>query len=334
LAFGDQLLAGGAIQNPYAGSCRPSTTRRSPRPCGEEPSANSQKRYCYPAAQVKIEQVTPPIRLLAVDIDGTLLDPHFQIPAANLAALRRAHAAGIEVALVTGRRHAFALPIAAMLGFDLWLISSNGALTRSSRGETFHRDLLPVATARRLLAHMREFRNQTVVTFDGEYKGCLVLERTDELHGNIARWIEKNEQFIARIVPLEDALVTDPIQAMFWGTVAQMGGALKHLAAGGMDDLITVLKTQYDARDLCIVDVLNHGCSKGHALRRWAAHRGIAREQVMAIGDNYNDVEMLEFAGVPVIMGNACAELKQTGWRVTESNEQSGVAAALEQVGI
>jgi hydroxymethylpyrimidine pyrophosphatase-like HAD family hydrolase len=85
-------------------------------------------------------------------------------------------------------------------------------------------------------------------------------------------------------------------------------------------------------RDLSIVDVLNQGCSKGHALQRWAKYRGIAREEVMAIGDNYNDVEMLAFAGRPFIMGNASQELRDRGWAVTLSNDESGVAAAIEQV--
>jgi hydroxymethylpyrimidine pyrophosphatase-like HAD family hydrolase len=76
--------------------------------------------------------------------------------------------------------------------------------------------------------------------------------------------------------------------------------------------------------------VLRADCSKGHALERWATHRGYAREQVMAVGDNHNDVEMLEFAGYPVIMGNACDELRGRGWTVTLGNHECGVAAAVE----
>ena len=106
--------------------------------------------------------LTRPIRLIAIDIDGTLLDSKFQVSQANLDALRRAHEAGIEIVLGTGRRHQFALPIAESLGFDLWLISSNGAVTRSTSGETFHQDLLPKATAIKLCHHMREFRNHMV----------------------------------------------------------------------------------------------------------------------------------------------------------------------------
>jgi Cof subfamily protein (haloacid dehalogenase superfamily) len=275
--------------------------------------------------------VTTSIRLIAVDIDGTLLNPQFQIPPANIAALRRAHESGVEVILVTGRRHKFALPVAAELGFDLWLISSNGAVTKSSRGEPFHRDLLPVATARRLCRHMRDFRGSTVLTFDVEGKGEVVLERTDEMVPSIQRWLEKNQEYIDYVVPIEKSLVADPVQAMFCGSVARMRQAQEHLAQGGFEGQITVLRTEYVARDLCIVDILNQGCSKGHALERWATRRSLARQQVMAIGDNYNDIEMLTYAGTGVIMGNASDDLKQGGWEVTLSNAEAGVAAAVER---
>ena len=276
--------------------------------------------------------VIPSIRLLAIDIDGTLLNHQFQIADADLAAVRRARELGIEVVLVTGRRHAFALPIAQMLGFDLWLISSNGAVTRSLSGETFHRDLLPASTALKLCAAMREFRGNTVLTFDTESKGAIVLEHMGGLTSSIERWLEKNMAYIDFVVPLEKAITTDPVQAMFCGLIARMHEALAALAASGLEKDITVLRTEYPIRDLSIVDVLNRGCSKGHALERWASYRGIPRTEVMAIGDNYNDIEMLAFAGYPVIMGNASEELRERGWAVTLRNDQCGVAAALEQV--
>src|SRR5882672_6472345 len=115
------------------------------------------------------------LRLIAVDIDGTLLNPEFHISKTDLAALRSAHAQGTEVILVTGRRHTFALPIAQQLGFDLWLISSNGAVTRSLAGETFHRDLMPREVCRELCGAMQDFRGNTVLTFDKETKGAIVL---------------------------------------------------------------------------------------------------------------------------------------------------------------
>src|SRR5579862_5358661 len=274
----------------------------------------------------------PSIRLLATDIDGTLLNPQFQISEGDMAALRRAHAAGIEIVLVTGRRHTFALPIAKHLGFDLWLISSNGAVTRSLGGETFHRDMMPAATCRQLCGAMQEFRGNTVLTFDNELKGAIVLERMDELGASIRRWLEKNMEFIKFVIPIEKALVTDPVQAMFCGTMERMGAALRALDHAGMDGKVTVLRTEYPERDLSMIDVLNAGCSKGHALERWATYRGYQREEVMAVGDNHNDVEMLEFAGHPVIMGNACEELRGRGWTVTRGNDACGIAAAVDLV--
>jgi Cof subfamily protein (haloacid dehalogenase superfamily) len=270
------------------------------------------------------------IRLLATDIDGTLLNPQFSISEGDLDALRRAHASGIEIVLVTGRRHSFALPIAKQLGFDLWLISSNGAVTRSLCGETFHRDLMPAQTCRRLCGAMQEFRGNTVLTFDKEVKGAIVLEHMDELGASIRRWLEKNMEYIEFVVPIEKALVTDPVQAMFCGSLERMSDALQALEAAGMDGQVTILRTEYPARDLSMIDVLNAGCSKGHALERWAKHRGYRRDEVMAVGDNHNDVEMLEFAGHPVIMGNACEELRARGWRITRGNDACGVAAAVE----
>ena len=273
----------------------------------------------------------PQIRLIVIDIDGTLLDPQFQISHRNLAALRAAHESGIEIMLATGRRHDYAVPVVQELGIPVWLISSNGALVRSSSGETFYADRLPVETARKLIHHMDQFRPNAVLTFDRQ-EHPLILENNHTLNRSISRWIEKNSAHIRYISPLEEALTENPIQAMYCGSVELMKAAQSCLAQANFLDEITILRTQYDYRDLCILDILNRDCTKGHALRRWAEHYSVPREQIMAIGDNYNDLEMLEFAGLPVIMANASEELKQSGWRVTASNAESGVAAALEEV--
>jgi Cof subfamily protein (haloacid dehalogenase superfamily) len=282
------------------------------------------------SAVLKLIVPADSIRLIALDIDGTLLNPEFQISETDLKALRRAHSEGIEIVLATGRRHAFAQPIAELLGFDHWLISSNGAVTRSLAEKPFHRDLLPASTCLEVVKRMQEFRGQTVLTFDRSGKGSLVLERTDRLESSIKRWLEKNLQYIEFVVPIENALTTDPIQAMFCGPIGEMRRALN--ALNKCDLPVTILRTEYPERDLVIVDVLNGGSSKGHALERWANYRGFTREQIMAVGDNYNDIEMLAFAGHPFIMGNASEELRMRGWKLTRSNAESGVAAAIEHV--
>ena len=278
-----------------------------------------------------------PIQLLALDIDGTLTDPNFQVSVRNIAALRAAHESGVQIVLATGRRHDYAMPIAREIGVPMLLISSNGALVRSSDGETHYTDRLSCETARQLICHMDEFRGHAVLTFDRSANvpgnDSLVLERADELNKSVSRWLEVNRPYIKFVAPLENALRDeDPLQAMYCGRVARMEEAQTRLNEADFQDKITVMKTQYDHRDLCILDILSSECSKGHALRRWAEQHDIPREQIMAIGDNYNDLEMLEFAGLAVVMGNASEELKQNGWKVTASNAESGVAQAVEEI--
>jgi hypothetical protein len=276
--------------------------------------------------------VAVPFRLLALDIDGTLLNSQFKIADRDLAALRQVHAAGAEIILCTGRRHTFAMPIAELLGFDIWLVTSNGAITRSTLGETFHRDLLPKHLAVAFCRHMKAYRAGTVITFDQETRGALVVEQLAELSQTVSRWVEVNRDYIERVDPIEAALDRDPVQAMVCGTLRAMQEAEAHLNAFPLLDQVTVLKTQYEHRDLCLLDVLNADCSKGHAVERWAAHRGIRAAEIMAIGDNFNDIEMLDIAGIPFLMANASPELKQRGYMQTASNDECGVAVAIEQV--
>jgi hydroxymethylpyrimidine pyrophosphatase-like HAD family hydrolase len=89
--------------------------------------------------------------------------------------------------------------------------------------------------------------------------------------------------------------------------------------------------TIYRDKDFSMIDVINPSVSKGSTLAEWAARRGIRREEILAMGDNHNDLEMLTFAGIPVVMENGVAELKNYGWHVTRSNDEDGVAAAIER---
>jgi hydroxymethylpyrimidine pyrophosphatase-like HAD family hydrolase len=94
---------------------------------------------------------------------------------------------------------------------------------------------------------------------------------------------------------------------------------------------VAIAVTEYESKDFSLVDVNRAGCTKGATLAEWVAGRGLTSDEVMAVGDNFNDLDMLEFAGVPVVMGNAVEGLKQFGWPVTLDNNHGGVAAAIEQ---
>jgi hydroxymethylpyrimidine pyrophosphatase-like HAD family hydrolase len=93
----------------------------------------------------------------------------------------------------------------------------------------------------------------------------------------------------------------------------------------------SIQMTEYVSRDFSLVDVTSPDATKGRALAWRAREIGVTRDEVMAVGDNFNDVEMLEFAGHPVVMGNAVGELKSRGWRVTGHQDEAGVAQAIER---
>lgn len=271
-----------------------------------------------------------PVRLIALDIDGTLLDERSQLPAINRDAVAEAAARGIEIALVTGRRYDFATPIARQFPCPLTMIVNNGALVRSSSGETQFVNLLPRAVAGRVLDETARFRDLASVCFNRPRENQVIYERIDWNDPLRGGYFERNREYLAEMSPLRDCLTEDPIQVMFTGYVNQVREVESFLCRLPFAEDYSLAMTVYEQRDFGLVDVVAPGCSKGATLAEWVRRRGWSRDDVMAIGDNLNDLEMLQFAGLPVVMGNSVPELKTLGWRETLSNDQGGVAAAIE----
>jgi Cof subfamily protein (haloacid dehalogenase superfamily) len=271
------------------------------------------------------------VKLIALDIDGTLLDSRWTLPEANRAAIAEATRRGIEVALVTGRRYDFAMPIAVQLGAPLTMIVSNGAVIRTQDGVTHLRHLLPRETAARILEITRAWRDSAAVIFDRPRENQVILEVLASDDPIRSAYYARNKQYIGQAVPLESCLTEDPLQVMLSGKVAPMRDAEALLRSAQATERFKVASTVYESRDFTMIDVLHPHCSKGAALAEWTSLRGLTRDEVMAIGDNHNDVEMLSFAGIPVVMGNCVPELRNFGWHETASNDDNGVAAAIEQ---
>jgi len=271
------------------------------------------------------------VKLIALDIDGTLLDSRWTLPEANRAAIAEATRRGIEVALVTGRRYDFAMPIAVQIGAPLTMIVSNGALIRTEDRKTHLRHLLPRQTAARVLEITKPWRDGCGVVFDRPRENQVILEIFATDDPIRSAYYARNKEFLGQAVPLESCLTEDPLQVMLSGKVASMHDAEEVLRSAQAAEGFGVAATVYESRDFAMIDVIHPRCSKGAALAEWATLRGLAREEVMAIGDNHNDLEMLAFAGIPVVMGNGVPKLKSFGWHETASNDHNGVAAAIEQ---
>jgi Cof subfamily protein (haloacid dehalogenase superfamily) len=271
------------------------------------------------------------VRLIALDIDGTLLDSQWKLPLANRAAIAEATRRGIEVVLVTGRRYDFALPVAQKIESPLTMIVSNGALIRAQDGTTHLRHLLRRETAARALEITKRWRDGAAVVFDRPRENQVMLESTDTSDPMRGAYYARNREFLGVANPLESCLIEDPLQVMLTGKVQPMSEAEEVLRGAQENGEFSIASTVYPSRDFAMIDVIHPSCSKGSSLAEWATLRGIAREEVMAIGDNHNDMEMLSFAGIPVVMGNCVPELKNFGWHETTSNDENGVAAAIEQ---
>lgn len=280
----------------------------------------------------------PPVRLVAIDMDGTLLPTFAQeVSPRNALALKAAQEAGITVAIATGRRTAYTAPLLEGLGLraDMPLITSNGAVTRMLDGTPVDSCHLQARVARGLCGLLRPF-GALVFTFDRLGGGEMVLEDMEKVEGRIAIWVEANRSAIQVVKPLEDALADgeNPIQGMVAGVLSRMREAENALKASDWGTDCECIRTEYPARNLSILDLLPAGVSKGWALERLAARLGVDRKETMAIGDNWNDVDMLEWAGQGVMMGNAAAELrtmaKMRGWKQAPRNDEDGVAVILE----
>ena len=269
------------------------------------------------------------IRLIGIDVDGTLLDSRGHLPPANRDAIFEAVAAGIHVALVTGRSYPFARPVADTLPESITLIVSSGAVERSMEGTVLARRLLDRRIAASVLEATRPHRDHAALVFDRDEANQIIFETMDWEHpGRKAYWL-RNQHLIGQAVPLEGALVEDPVEVMFNGAAAAMRLLTEALRQDAGE--FAVALTEYVHRDFSLVDVTAPTATKGHALAWRAEQLGLQRGEVMAVGDNFNDLEMLEYAGTPVVMANAVEGLKRPDWFVTRHQDDAGLAHAIRQ---
>lgn len=281
------------------------------------------------------------IRLLALDLDGTTLNSLGEIADSTRKAIAAAENAGVLVTIATGRRFRDARPLGIDLGLNAPLITHNGALLKfADSGETAAFSTLSTETAIALMEIGRSVDSHPMVSTDPRGDGLLLFDRTsletpaleshirwsDRLHGAVGRNGLRMVDDIASAVGEAEV-----VHISFSGAVC----AMESLATRLSDTLpgrIKVLKTVYPRRDFTLLDILPPDASKGHGVAKLASLNSITRDEVMAIGDNFNDLDMLEYAGTPVVMGNADQSLlERPEFYKTLSNDEGGVAAAIER---
>lgn len=280
------------------------------------------------------------IRLLALDLDGTLLNHRGQISERNRLAIDRARERDVRVAVVTGRRFRDSRPIALELGLDVPLIAHNGALTKHALTlETVAILPLPLDAARDALKIGRAAGADALLSDDHQGLGTLVF---DHLSGNNAAvhkyvaWArqihgdEDGRNAVQQVDSLETYMDHEPVHLAFSGGCERMD-QLEDLLKYELGERVKILCTKYPAQDFTLLDILHPAASKGAGVAAVAAELEIEAEEIMAIGDNYNDLEMLLLAGTGVVMANAPLSMRELlGLFPTASNEEDGVALAIE----
>lgn len=269
-----------------------------------------------------------PYRLVALDLDGTLLTGKRTIAPSSIATIKRVRERGIEVILVTGRHHTAVYPYHWQLELNTPAICCNGTYVYDfARQRVLTSDPLDKNTSR------------TLVDWS-EHHGIHMLLYSDDVI--IYREINENlRSFLAWSTTLPENVRPHvrPAEGDFHEEVEKADQIWKFLVtaenspamADSLEEIATTLPIDYEWSWDNRVDINPYGNSKGRRLEEIARRKGLLPSEVLAIGDQMNDITMLRFAGMGVAMGNAREEVKETADYVTAGNEEDGVAAALER---
>jgi len=272
-------------------------------------------------------------RMLAIDIDGTLVNSRDELTPATRSALARAGRAGIHLVLATGRRYSRTLHLVEPLGISVPLVTASGALVKDPRD---HRTLycaeFEPAVLCRVLAIIARAGFEPVVCCDTYALGFDFYRcREDTASPELGEYLSVNAGF-GRLWP---GLVADPPPGVFaafaMGTKAEML-ALEQTLAGGLGRQVSthVLRSPKYAGFMC--EVAPGGVTKWSAIRRLAAGWGIADHEICAVGDDVNDIAMIREAGLGIAMGNALPEVKAAADRIAPSQDDDGLVTVIEWV--
>ncbi len=282
------------------------------------------------------------IRLIAIDMDGTLLNPDHVVSEANKEAIRAAKAQGIEVFIATGRSYQEAFEPVAAEGLELPYICMNGAEVRDVTGDLLVATYLPEKDIRNILSILETYNidyqifvDKTVYIKDiqDQIDTFVQLAEEKDLTPNveeIRREVEDRiKRGIIRVVESFEPVLAEHPQTIYkvFGTSFNRGNLDKARAA--LQEIPSLAISSSGAGNL---EITNIQAQKGIALEKLAESKGIPMEQVMAIGDNYNDLSMMERAGRSVAMGNAPEEIQAACDYITETNSNHGVGLAIQQV--
>jgi Cof subfamily protein (haloacid dehalogenase superfamily) len=264
-----------------------------------------------------------PIRLVAIDLDGTLLTDSKQISDQTAHALRCLPARGVKVIIASARPPRSVRHVHRMLGLDTLTINYNGALIwdEVNQSPVFHRPL-PSGIVQRIVADARDLFEDVQIT-------CEILDRWFTDRFDPAHTTETGRLFKPDVIaPLDTFCDWQITKLMLLGDAAMITRLVAELSLLYADQ-VTILRSDDD-----LIQIMDRRISKSVALQIVARHYGVRKREIMAIGDAPNDVGMLQMAGIAIAMDNAHDLVKRVSHWVAPSNNDHGVHAALVRYGL
>ena len=273
----------------------------------------------------------PDYRLVAIDLDGTLLTPEGQITPTTLHVLEQVHTRGVQIMLCTGRTLHKAQEVVHPIPFEFLLALHNGAMLIEPHTErVLLKQLLPAEQAAQVFTFLNRHEYPSTVYSFGD-DGYRLHYQPGDLSIGMDRFLSSKRSILSPCNSLRSVLHTPLIhfvavdcqKRVLWGleTLRNQLNGVHVLTSGGF------YENQY-----WFLEVLAKQASKSQAIATVAENQGISREQILAIGDNYNDLDMIQYAGTGVAMGNAPKEIQRQADIVTDSNREEGVAKILQRL--
>ncbi len=271
-----------------------------------------------------------PYRLLALDVDGTLLDPDGQLRPAVKQAVTAAQDSGLQVMLCTGRRFRTALPVARELNLPHPMIVHNGALIKEpDSGQSLYHCYMPQAIYDQALALLSEI-SPPMLYVDAFHDGVdIITANSAQAHPFQQAYLQDTQPHCQLVADI----ATPPLQGVVMMSIMAEENRLHDYrgevqAALGPQAHVNVLANK--SYQGSILEILHASASKWQTLHQFATQQGISADQIIAIGDDANDLDMIRHAGLGIAMGNAIDAVKAVADYVTLSNADEGLAHAVE----
>ncbi|GAA0240638.1 HAD family hydrolase [Metaclostridioides mangenotii] len=261
-------------------------------------------------------------KLIVTDMDGTLLNRDQEMTSKNREAIDFAIENGVRVALASGRMYDSAKQHIEYLNMDIPIIACNGSLIKSSNGTLIYSNKIDTGLCLKAVEVLEKYN----VYYQCQHEDLLFCKDTDNkdsIYYKINEFMKTQTKVVIED-DLKDSIINNDI--LKFTIIEENNTSILPVIK---EELETIEGLKITSSWENNIEIMSEGVDKGQAIKMLCEHLNIDKSEIMAFGDNYNDIEMLEYAGLGVAMGNSNDDIKEIADYVTDTNEESGFANAI-----